>query len=244
MRETLVVMRRELRSYFISPIAYVFGSLFLGVTLVLGIGTLTHGMPANANSFFSWFPLTFLVFLPLFTMRLWAEERKLGTLELLMTFPVRISQLVAGKFLAVMVFLTLLLAMTIGLPISLDSYGELDWGPVLGAYAASLLMGGAYVAVGMFFSSLSRDQIVAGLLSIVALLLLFLLGWPGFLVTLEASGLPDWFVGVLGGVSPFKYFMSIARGVFDTRDAIYYASFCAFFLYANALVLRGRRLKG
>lgn len=244
MRESFVVMRRELRGYFLSPVGYVVGALLVGVSLLFGVGALRDGLPATAYGFFTWFPLTFLLFLPFLTMRLWAEERKLGTLELLMTFPVRIGELVAGKFLAAMAFLALLLLLTIGLPLTLDAYGELDWGPVLGAYVGSLLMAAAYVAVGMFFSSVTRDQIVAGVLALISLAALFLLGWPGFVTLLERAGVPDWLVGLLGGVSPYKYFMSITRGVFDSRDLIYYVVFCGFFLHLNALVLRGRRVKG
>ena len=244
MRESLVVMRRELRGYFLSPVGYVVGALLLGVSLLLGVGTLRDGLPASTDGFFRWFPVPFLLFLPFLTMRLWAEERKLGTLELLMTFPVSIGELVAGKFLAAMTFLALLLLLTIGLPLTLDAYGELDWGPVLGAYVGSLLMAGAYVAVGMFFSSVTRDQIVAGVLALITLAVLFLLGSPGFVTLLESAGVPDWLVGLLGGVSPYQYWMSITRGVFDSRDLVYYVVFCGFFLHLNALVLRGRRVKG
>lgn len=244
MRETLVMARRELRGYFLSPTGYVVGALWLGVSLFLGIGAVGHGVPASATGFFSWFPLSFLLFVPFLTMRLWAEERKLGTLELLMTFPVRISELVAGKFLAATAFLGILLLLTVGLPLTLELYGDLDWGPVIGAYLASLFLAASYVAVGMFFSSLTRDQIVAGIVSLITLTVLFLLGWPGFVGLLERTGLPDWLVGLLSGLSPFKYFMSIARGVFDTRDLVYYVVFCGVFLHANALVLRGRRVKG
>lgn len=244
MRDVLVVMRRELRSYYLSPAGYVVGALIVGVSLFLGASAIQQGAPASTHAFFSWLPVVLLFFLPFVTMRLWAEERKLGTIELLMTFPVRVSQLIAGKFLAAMVFLASLLALTCVLPILIDLYGELDWGPVLGAYAGALLMAGAYVAVGMFFSSLTRDQIVAGILALFVLLGLFLLGWPGFLLVLERAGFSDLVVGVLGGLSPYQYFSSIARGVLDTRDLVYYAVFCGFFLHANAMVLDARRLRG
>jgi ABC-2 type transport system permease protein len=245
MRETMIVMRRELRSYFTSPIAYVFGILFLGTLISISSGALEDGQPADAGALFGLLPFLFLLFLPALTMRLWSEERKLGTLELLMTFPVKVSQLIAGKFLAALAYLALVLLLTVGLPISLDWYGNLDWGPVVAAYLASLLMAGAYVSVGMFWSSLTRDQIVALLLAIVTLGALYFLGWPGFLFVLSASPwVPEWLVGLLGGISPYKYFLSIARGVLDTRDLVYYLCFCGFFLHANALVLQGRRLKG
>jgi ABC-2 type transport system permease protein len=244
MRETMIVLRRELRSYFISPIAYVFGVLFLGVQIYFSSEVLQHGNQANWVPFFLLLPYLFLLFLPALTMRTWAEERKLGTIELLMTFPVRVWQVIVGKFGAAMVYLVIVLALTLGFPLTLQIYGGLDWMPVLGAYVASLLMAAAYVSVGMFWSSLTRDQIVAMLFSLVSLAALFFLGLPGFLAFLADGGVPEWLISILAGISPFKYFLSIARGVFDSRDFIYYLCFCGFFLYANALVLQGRRVKG
>lgn len=251
MRETMVILRRELKSYFLSPIAYVFGILFLGLSIFFASNAmLVQGQTADMGTFFQLLPLIFLFFLPALTMRLWAEERKLGTLELLMTFPVKLSQLIAGKFAAALIYLALLLLLTLALPITLATYGALDWGPVLGAYLATLLMAGAYLAVGMFWSSMTRDQIIALLLAMVTLVLLYYLGYPQFLELVSdfLRPLPDWLrvttVDVLSGISPFKYFLSIARGVIDTRDVLYYLCFCGFFLYANALVLQARRHKG
>lgn len=244
MHEMVVILRRELKSYFLSPIAYVFGGLFLAAMMYFGTERLfTPRGPARLDSFFGNFPFLFLLFLPALTMRLWAEERKQGTLELLMTFPVTVAQLIAGKFVAALSFLAVLLLLTFGLPVTIGMFGELDWGPVLCAYLAALLMSGAYIAVGMFCSSLSRDQIIALLVALIVLLALYLLGSPMVLVNLGGY-LPEWMAAILGGLSPYAYFSSIARGVFDTRDFIYYLCFCGFFLYANALVLNGRRVRG
>ena len=247
MREISILVRRELRSYFVSPIAYVFGALFL---IVLGYRSvyqgnppmLTHGGQASMQGFFAELPMMLLVFVPPLTMRLWAEERKFGTLELLMTFPVPVSRLIAGKFLAALIFLALVLGLTAGLPFTLSVYGGLDWGPVVAAYLATLLLAGAYLAVGMFFSSLTRDQLVAMLGALVALFVLTMVGTVGFQAS--ASWLPDWLLQILGAISPTPYFASITRGVIDTRDLLFYVCFCGFFLYLNALVLQGRRLKG
>lgn len=244
MRESLVVFRRELKSYFFSPIAYVFGLLFLGVLLVLAApGTLIDGAQASMQGFFLLLPALLLVFVPALTMRLWAEERKMGTIELLMTFPVRVSSLVAGKFLAAVAFLGFVLVLTLGVPLTLAVYGSVDWPPVLGAYLASLLFAGSFVSVGMFFSSLTRDQIVAMLISLVVLGVLYLVGRPE-VVEYFADWLPAWAADIVTGISPFKYFLSIARGALDTRDIVYFACFCGFFLYCNALVLHHRRRKG
>lgn len=244
MRETLVVFRRELKSYFLSPIAYVFGVLLVSVLLWYSTeAMLQNGAQARTDAFFMTLPFMLILFLPGLTMRTWAEERKLGTLELLMTFPVTINQLVLGKFAASLAYLGCVLALTIGLPLTLATYGKLDWSPVLGSYVASLLFAGAFVAVGMFWSSLTRDQIVAMLLSLVSLFVLYQIGNP-INVEYTASWLPSWLVDLVSGLSPYKYFISIARGVIDSRDLIYFACFCGFFLHMNALVLHGRRQRG
>lgn len=244
MGEIVVVLRRELKSYFFSPIAYVFGVLFLGLQLFFaGSGTLRNGAPASMETFFGLLPMVFLFFLPALTMRTWAEERKLGTIELLMTFPVRIGQLIVGKFLAALVYLAIVLAFTLGLPLTLSAFGRLDWGPVLGAYLASLLMASAYLAVGMFWSSTTRDQIIALLASLVTLLALYFMGYPQVLEAF-AGRLPSWAIDLLSFASPHRYFTSIARGVIDTRDVLYYVCFCGFFLHCNALVLDARRRNG
>lgn len=244
MRESLVVFRRELKSFFYSPIAYVFGIILVSLLLYFATGTaLQQGARASAEPLFGLLPLTLMVFGAALTMRVWAEERKLGTLELLLTFPVTIGQLVFGKFLACVAYLGLVLLLTIGLPLTLGVYGKLDWTPVFGSYFASLLFASSFVAVGMFWSSLTREQIIALILSFVSLGVLYLIGYP-VVVELAADWMPGWLVDLIHGISPYKYFESIARGVLDTRDLVYFACFCGFFLYANALVLHGRRQKG
>lgn len=245
MHEIAILTRRELHSYFTSPIAYVFGTLFLGGQMWLSSMGLQQGAVAAPLLFFTFLPQVFLFLLPALTMRLWSEERKLGTLELLLTFPVRISQLVLGKFLAALAFLTLLMAMTTILPITMSFYGDVDWGPVIAAYLGSMLMASAYLSVGMFWSSMTRDQIIAMLLSLATLMALYALGLPALLLFLSQSGkVPEFVVSILGAISPYRYFLSIARGVLDSRDLIYYLCFCGFFLYANALVLQARKVKG
>ena len=244
MRETLVILRRELKSYFLSPIAYVFGILLLGVQLYYSTEyTLVQGARATLDAFFQWLPLMLIFFVPGLTMRSWAEERKLGTLELLMTFPVTIRQLVLGKFAAAVAYLALLLVLTLGLPITLGAYGKLDWPPVLGSYLASLLFASSFVAVGMFWSSLTRDQIIAMLAAMVSLFVLYQLGKPEN-VEYANEWMPSWLVDVVSGISPHRYFVSIARGVLDSSHFVYFLCFCGFFLHANVLVLQARRQGG
>ena len=244
MREVMILVNRELKSYFASPIAYVFGGLFLLVLCYLSVtSTLVQDQQASMQGFFGLLPIVFLFFLPALTMRLWAEERKLGTLELLMTFPVTVWQLIAGKFVAALIYLAIVMVLTLGIPLTISMFGELDWGPVICAYLASFMMAAAYIAVGMFCSAVTRDQIIALLLALVTLLALFLLGAPMVQVHLS-SLLPDVVIEVLSAISPYQYFLSISRGVLDTRDFIFYACFCGFFLHLNALVLQGRRMRG
>lgn len=244
MHESMVIFRRELKSFFLSPIAYVFGIVFVTALLYVASETaLQNGARAAAEPMFGLLPLLLVLFVPALTMRLWAEERKLGTLELLMTFPVTIGQLVLGKFLASLAYLGFVLLLTIGLPLTLGTYGRLDWTPVLGSYLASLLFAGSYIAVGMFWSSLTREQIVAAVLAGTSLFVLYLIGYPAVLEYTQ-GWMPAWLIDLVSGISPFKYFASIARGVIDTRDLLYFACFCGFFLYANTLVLHARRQKG
>lgn len=244
MRETLVILRRELKSYFLSPIAYVVGKALLCSLLYYATEVaLVSGARASMDGFFQLLPLFLIFCVPGITMRSWAEERKLGTLELLMTFPVTVRQLILGKFGAAVVFLAMVLALTIGLPLTLSMHGALDWPPVLGSYLASLLFASSYVAVGMFWSSLTRDQIVAWLLALVSLFVLYQLGNP-LNVEYANEWMPAWLVDLVSGVSPHRYFVSIGRGVLDSSHLIYFVCFCGFFLHANALVLNARRQRG
>jgi len=243
MPKAWVIYRRELKSYFLSPIAYVFGVLFLGLQMWFSTSALGQNLPSSMVGFFQLLGLMLLFFVPALTMRLWAEERKLGTLELLMTFPVRASHLVAGKFFAALSFLAIVLGLTLGLPLTMAVFGSLDWGPVLAAYAGGLLMAGGYLSVGMFWSSLTRDQIVALLLALVSLLALYFVGWPRFLSWADAW-VPRIVLDAVGALSPYQYFRSMSRGVLDSHDVAYYAIFTGVFLYGNVLVLHYRRHRG
>lgn len=244
MRETFVIFRRELRSYFYSPIAYVFGIVVLALLLgFAAFATLVQGVEARMDVFFALVPIASIVLLSGLTMRLWADERKMGTLELLMTFPVRIPHLVLGKFLATWSYLAFVFVLTLGLPLTLHVYGGLDWTKELASYAASLLFCGSFVAVGMFWSSLTKEQLISLLATFVSLGVLYVLGIP-MLVEAMTGWMPWWLLDLVTAISPYKYFESISRGVLDTRDLVYFACFCGFFLYANALVLQYRRHKG
>lgn len=242
MGDTWIVTKREFRSYFLSPIAYVVGAIFflLGGYLFFQSAFLEAGSQAEArlNRYFAMLPMYFLILVPMISMRLWSEERKLGTLELLLTFPVRTSSLILGKFVGALFFVAVLLLLTIVYPITMDWFGPLDWGPVICGYLGAILLAGAYLALGMFISSLTRDQIIAVLVSVVVLFLLY------FLPQIAGFFLPESFIEPVQMISPVTHFMSIARGVIDMGDLIFYTAFIALFLFLNSITLEMRKWAG
>ncbi len=238
MKRVRSVAARELRAYFNSPIAYVFLAVFAGTALFTFF---------NAQSFFArgiadlrglFGPLPFLMILlvPALTMRLWAEERKQGTLEVLLTLPVRDDELVAGKFLASWALLGCALALTFALPVSVAFLGKLDWGPVAGGYVGALLLGGAYLAVGQLLSASTENQILAFILALVVCLALYGVGTEAF-----AGLFADRTASVLRAIGTGSRFESIARGVIDVRDLAYYVSLTFFFLAGCVMAVRARR---
>ena len=242
MSETWVITKREFRSYFLSPIAYVVGALFLliGSYQFFQFVFVEAGQKPQARMglYFQMLPMLLLFVVAALSMRLWAEERKLGTLELLLTFPVKTGHLIGGKFLGAMLFVIVLLALTCIYPLTLASLGNLDWGATLCGYFGAVLLASAYLSLGMFMSSLTRDQIVALLLTLAVL---------GILYTLPQIApwfMPAAFVPVAEAISPLTHFQAIAKGVVDVSDLIFYAAFSAFFLFLNALTLEARKWLG
>ncbi|MAE77471.1 MAG: ABC transporter [Planctomycetes bacterium] len=242
MSDTWTITKRELRSYFLSPIAYVVGALFLGIGayMFFQIVFIEAGRAAEArmDAYFGRLPMFFLVLVPALAMRLWSEERKLGTIELLLTFPVRTGSLIMGKFLGALLFLSVLMLLTLIYPITLAALGDLDWGPVIGGYLGALLLAAAYLSLGLFVSSTTQDQIIALIVSVVVLLLLYYL--PG----IAAFFLPPALIDTVMLASPVVHFQSIARGVLDLSDVIYYVVFCAFFLFLNHVTIEVRKWAG
>ena len=244
MSATLTILRRELGAYFNTPIGYVFIVFFLVLTCwFYVVGVFTQGT-AEMRSYFSLLPLFFLFFVPAISMRLWAEERKLGTLELLMTFPLRTWQAVLGKFLSGMLFLGITMALSFHLPLTLwllsppNGPGP-DFGPIMGGYLGAMVLGMVYLSVGAFASSLTSDQIVAFVIGISINFVFFLMGYQPFL-----DWLRDFGPSLASNVERFGvnyHFESISRGVVDTRDVIYALSVSGFFLFLNVLVLERRR---
>lgn len=244
------VCRRELAAYFCTPLGYVFAVIFLFISCAYYAGSLFQNGKLEMRGLFENLPLLLLFFVPATAMRLWADERKTGTLELLMTYPLPAWQAVLAKFAAGTLFLAAALALTFHLPLLLQfalrppapAAGP-DWGPILGGYLASLALGMTYLALGAFASSLTGNQVVAFVLAFGLNMLLYLLALPAVLnavrETLGGAGASlavqmERF-GILGR------FNSIARGVLDTRDVVFAASLCGFFLFLNVLVIQRRR---
>ncbi|MGD9140890.1 MAG: ABC transporter permease [bacterium] len=236
MRNTGPIFKRELAGYFNSPIAYIFITVFLGLSSWLFFkGFFVLGQ-ASLRMFFGIIPWIFLFFVPAITMRLWAEERKVGTMELLMTLPVTDAEAVLGKYLASFAFLGLSLALSLVIPVFVAVLGDPDPGQVVGGYMGAVLMGGAFLAIGLFVSSLTENQIVAFIISVVVTFGLFILGEDFVLF-----GIPDWLVPVFSFAGLGGHYDSISRGVLDSRDIIYYVSIIVFFLYLNVKSIEARK---
>ncbi len=232
------VAARELRSYFNSTIAYVFLLVFVGAALftVFNVKAFFARGQADLRPLFEAIPLLTLLLVPALTMRLWAEEAKTGTLELLLTFPARDGELVLGKFLASWALLAVGLLLTLPLAGAVAFLGALDWGPVVGGYLGALLLGAAYLAIGQFVSALTENQILAFILALVVCLTFYGMG------TEVVVGLfSDRTAALLRALGTGSRFDSIARGVIDLRDLVYYLSLTGFFILLSIGALRARR---
>ena len=230
MRQMFAISRKELISTFGSPLALIFIGTFLLITLFTFFwieGFFARGI-ADLRPLFRWMPLLLIFLVAALTMRQWSEEQRSGTLEVLLTWPIKPWKLVMGKFWATLFLVALALALTIGLPITVFLLGNLDWGPVIGGYLAALLLAAAYIAMGLFISSRTDNQIVALILTALLGGFFYLLGNSGVLGFL-GSGVGEIF-RALGTSSRFE---SIERGVVDIRDLIYYFSLTVLFLTLN-----------
>lgn len=230
----MTICRREMRSYFNSPVAYIVLALFLLITGYFFSSSLFLSNSADLRSLFGIAPVIFMFFAPAITMRLLAEERRAGTMELLVTLPIKDSEIVLGKFLASFILLTLAVLLTAISYITITSLGNADFGASLGGYIGLILMGGVYVSIGLFTSSLSPNQIVAFIVGFVIIFALFMLDKVLiFFPTALAS--------TFEYLSIDYHFRNIARGVIDSRDLIYYGSAIFFFLYLTVRMTESRK---
>ncbi len=236
------IAKRELLGYFDSPVAYVFIVIYL---LLAGFFTFTFGAffergEASLGAFFMWMPWLFLFLVPAVGMRLWSEERRSGTIELLLTFPVTAWQAIVGKFLAAWLFIAIALALTFPIWITVNWLGDPDNGVILAGYVGSLLLAGAYLAVGCMTSALTRNQVVSFILAVVICLALVLVGFSPVtdLLTRWAAA---WFVEGAAAFSVLSHFDGFQRGVLDSRDLAFFASVIGFALFVTGVILRGHR---
>jgi ABC-2 type transport system permease protein len=242
MKHALPIIRRELMAYFRSPVAYVFIIIFListtGTTWYLG--NFFQSNEASLELFFFFHPWLYLFLIPAVGMRLWAEERRTGTIEILLTLPVSLSTVVLSKFLAAWIFIGVALLLTF--PMVLTTYypGQPDGGVMLAGYLGSFLMAGAYLAISSFTSSLTKNQVISFILSFLICLILVLLGW-GVLTRTLVEIFPVWLADLITQFSFTTHFDGLRRGLVDLRDVIYFLSIIAFMLLANVLVLDNNR---
>lgn len=238
MRNVIAIGKKEFSSYFNSPIAYVFITAFLVVVNWLYFKLLFVNGQATMRPFFGLLPWMFLLLVPAITMRLWAEEKKLGTIEVLMTLPVSDFDVVLGKYLGSFAFLFVTILLTGVIPITLGIIGDPDTGPILGGYIAAFFLGGAYLAIGLYFSSLTENQIVAFILSAIFCTLLLLIGQD-----FAVFNLPSFLIPLVKYLGLANHFDSISRGVVDSRDILFYLSVIVFFLFMNIRALESRKWK-
>lgn len=241
-RNTKAIIKRELAGYFGSPVAYVFLVIFL---LLCGFFTFSVSHfyelgQADLRPFFQWHPWIFLFLIPAVAMRLWADERRTGTMELILTLPVTLTEVIVGKFLAAWIFIALALFLTFPLVLTVMYLGSPDPGAIFCAYIGSIFMAGAYLSVGSMTSSMTRNQVISFILSVVICLFLVLCGWSP-VTQILSSWAPLWVVNVISGFSFMSHFASLQRGVLDLRDVVYYCSVMFFMLFATGVILQNRR---
>lgn len=242
MNRTFAIMRRELMGYFSTPLAYVFIVIFLVLTstFTFYLGNFYERGQADLSPFFSFHPWLYLFLVPAISMRLWAEERKTGTIELLMTLPIEPWEAVLGKFLAAWAFTGLALGLTFPIWITVNYLGDPDNGVIVAAYLGSLLMAGGFLAVGAFISATTKNQVIAFILSVVACFGLLLAG-SSLVLDLFSSWAPQALVDAIASLSFLTHFANISKGVIDLRDLVYFSVLIAVFLYANTIILQLRK---
>jgi ABC-2 type transport system permease protein len=238
MRNVLVIFRRELASYFATPLAYVFIVIFLVMAGVLTffVGNFFERGQADLQPFFAFHPWLYLVLIPALSMRLWAEERKSGTIELFLTLPIRMTEAVVGKFLAAWCFAGIALALTFPFWITVNLLGRPDNGVILASYIGSWLMAGALLAIGACVSAVTKNQVIAYVVTAALAFVFTVAGSPVVLGLLQGWA-PGWLIGAVTQMSFLDHFSAITRGVLDVRDVAYFASIMIAFLFANTILV-------
>lgn len=238
MRQFIPVFKREFFAYFRSPVAYVYTVIFLlaSVGCTFFIGRLYESNQASLVAYFSFLPWLQMVLIPAIGMRLWAEERHSGTVELLLTLPISLTEAVLAKFVAGWVFVTISLILSFPLALTIGYLGSPDWGVVVSSYFAGTLLGGAFLAISSMASALTKNQVIAFILAVVISFVMILLGW-GIFTDILASVLPMIIVDGIAKIGVMPHFTPMIRGVIDSRDLIYFLSLIAVSLSLNAMIL-------
>ena len=236
------IMKRELGGYFTSPIAYVFLVIFLLLTgfFTFTVGNFFERGEASLVSFFTWHPWLYLFLVPAVGMRLWSEERRLGTLELLLTMPITAWQAIVGKFLASWLFLGLALALTFPVVITVNWLGDPDNGVIAAGYVGSFLLAGAYLAISCMTSAMTRNQVISFILSVMICLFLILAGYTPVTDLLTRFASPV-VTQTIAAFSVMTHFEGFQRGVLDMRDVIFFASVIGFALFTTGVIIRNQR---
>jgi ABC-2 type transport system permease protein len=242
MNKIWAIAKRELGTYFSSPVAYVFIVIFLLLAnfFTFMVSKFFERGSADLLTFFVWHPWIYLFLVPAVGMRLWSEELRLGTMELLFTMPVTPWQAILGKFLASWLFLLLTLALTFPLVLTVLYLGHPDIGQIICGYGGSFLLAGAFLAITCMTSALTRNQVISFIVSVVVCLFLILCGWPPVTDTV-VNWAPAWFVDMLTGIGVMAHYDGLQRGVIDSRDLVFFLSLIIFFLFTTNVILRSHR---
>ncbi len=232
------LIRKELKSYFNSPIAYIvvlFFIMFSNIYFFFFNQFFAQNI-ASMRSYFGLMPVLFIILLPSITMRSWAEEKKMGTEELLLTLPLNDYDLVLGKFLSSMILLAIMLLLTLTVPLTIGIMGDFENGQIIGEYFGTVLLGAAGLAIGQFISSITSNQISAFIFSVIALLFITMIGEVSVILNM-----PAWLGNLFSYLSFSFHFESLKKGLLDTRDLIYFLIIAVYFLYLNTKVIKIRK---
>ena len=242
MRNILIIAKRELGSYFGTPLAYVFIVIFLALTgaLTFYLGGFLYTGQADLHPFFVYHPWLYLLLVPAVAMRLWAEERKTGTIENLMTLPVSTYEAVLGKFLAAWIFCGIALALTFPIWITVNVLGDPDNGVIVASYFASFVMAGSFLAIGSCMSALTKNQVIAFVIAATACFL-FTMSGLDLVLNFFRGWAPDWLVETVASLSFLTHFNAVTQGLIEARDIIFFVSLIAFWLFANIVLVDLKR---
>ncbi len=236
------IYKREFTSYFVTPVAYVFIVIFLFMTGIFTfyLGAFYQTNQADLQPFFKFHPWLYLFLIPAISMRLWSDERKSGSIELLMTLPVTITDAVVGKYLAAWSFTAVALALTFPMWITVNYLGDPDNTVILASYVGSLIMAGGFLAIGSCISAFTKSQVIAFVISVVISFMFILSGFP-MVLDLFQSWAPQALVDAIASFSFLTHFTSITKGVIDIRDIVYFAALISFWLYVNVVVIETKK---